>query len=49
MRHAETAFRSFCALTDDLQHDVGEHNERIAAATTALGPDGLSKSEVQGS
>lgn len=48
LRHAETAFRSFCALTDDLHHDVGEHKERIAAATTSLGNAGHSKSDVQG-
>jgi diguanylate cyclase (GGDEF)-like protein len=34
--HAETAFRSFSAVTEDLQHDVGLHGERISRATTLL-------------
>jgi diguanylate cyclase len=48
LRHAETAFRSFCALTDDLHHDVGEHKERLAAATTSLDNAMHTKSDVQG-
>jgi diguanylate cyclase (GGDEF)-like protein len=36
MQHAETAFRSFCAVTDDLHRDVGRHKEQLAAAGTSL-------------
>jgi diguanylate cyclase (GGDEF)-like protein len=36
MQHAESAFRSFCAVTDDLHRDVGRHREQLAAAGTSL-------------
>jgi diguanylate cyclase len=36
LQHAETAFRSFCAVTDDLHRDVGRHKEQLAAAGTSL-------------
>jgi diguanylate cyclase len=36
LQHAETAFRSFCDVTDGLHHDVGLHGEKLAAATTSL-------------
>lgn len=36
LQHAEAAFRSFSAVTDELHHDVGLHGERIAAATNSL-------------
>jgi diguanylate cyclase len=35
-QHADAAFRSFTAVTDNLSHDVGVHGERIAAATSSL-------------
>jgi diguanylate cyclase (GGDEF)-like protein len=45
MQHAETAFRSFCAVTDDLHRDVGRHKEQIAAAGTSLA--GLPAKDVE--
>jgi diguanylate cyclase (GGDEF)-like protein len=45
LQHAETAFRSFCAVTDDLHRDVGRHKEQIAAAGTSLA--GLPPKDVE--
>jgi diguanylate cyclase (GGDEF)-like protein len=47
LQYAETAFRSFCALTDDLSNDVGQHNERLAAVTTSLSLESRSPDELQ--
>ncbi len=47
LQHAETAFRSFCAISENLHRDVGRHGERIAAATTSLGVHGIAPANIE--